>query len=114
MNNLYEIDQKFARKLDFKINYYRIRHLIAKSFLKWFLVLVTAQTISIWVYLQKTTLPATLLYGSIYLASKLTLFGSTYTTYVILIKCRLETMHEVLGSSLLLTQRHFFWKFIFC
>lgn len=102
---LQEIDRIFAQKLKLHMNYHRLKRTIFIAFSKWISICVVFVLILIVSYIivkapkeEYTSLAMSLFYP----LSKRALYSSTYITYAILIRHRIQAMHEVLDSNLLL------------
>lgn len=104
LDNLREIDRVFERKLKLHINYHRLKRSIFVALLKWIPIYFVAVSIFISANLfEETKIEDVICVAlTLYPLLKQALFGSAYVTYAILIKCRLQAMHEVLDSNLLL------------
>lgn len=106
LSNLHAIDRIFAQQLKLQINHHRLKRSIFVAFLKWISISVLVISILIATsfidYEYRTIEDEILLVLSLYPLLKKALFGSAYVTYAILMKCRLQAMHDVLDSNLLL------------
>lgn len=106
MNNFREIDRKFSEKLDFEINYHRLRRQIANSFLFRVFMYITAIALLVPAYWNESFEQKMLAMFVIYALMKRSLSASSYTTYALLVKCRIEAMHEIFDNNLLLVQQN--------
>lgn len=101
LNNLNDIDHIFSETLNLNVNYFRLRRLIRRAFMKWILVYVIVECLLISLIPIETNEPirfVDFLLFAMYPMQKLTLIGSKYITYGILIKYRIRTMHEILDT----------------
>lgn len=101
--NLHEIDRMFTHKLKMQINYHRLKRSVVAASLKWMFVFVVVVSIFIANNLiaNKTKLNYTSLLLAVYSFLKKALFGCTYITCAILIRHRVQAMHQVLDSILI-------------
>lgn len=101
--NLREIDRIFTHKLRMQINYHRLRRVVVAAVLKWMFVYVIVVSIFIANNLieNKAKLKYTPLLLFVYSALKKALFGCTYITCAILIRYRVQAMHQMLDSNLI-------------
>lgn len=105
LNHLHEIDRIFAQKLHLQINYHRLRRLIVVTFLTWISICILGVSISVSVLIPFATVEEKLrIVLSLYSVLKQIVFGSTYITYAILVRHRIQAMHEILDKNSLLTQ----------
>lgn len=100
LNNLFEIDTIFMQNLNFNIDYSQSRRSIRNNFLKWCGVYIFTESFLIGMNLYEGAnglQDFLLLFGNPLL--KLTLSGSKYITFALLIKCRIDAMHETMTPN---------------
>lgn len=102
LNKFREIDRKFKEKLNFEMNHRRLRQRIMVSFVTTILIYITAIIFLILLYWSEPLNQQVLGLFVIYPLLKRTLSGASYMTYALLAKYRIEAMHEILNSNLLL------------
>lgn len=104
MANLYEIDRVFAEKLNYSVNYHRLKRQIVIAFLKWMSILFTAISTYVIITLLWISTHSDFMdwLCGLYPLIGAALIGSKYITHVILINSRIEAMHEILDSNLLI------------
>lgn len=100
--NLHEIDRIFTHKLNWQIDHHRLKRTVVAAVLKWMLVFVVVATIFITNNLNANSAnpqyaPVLL---SIYVFLKKALFGCAYITCAILIRHRIQEVHQALASNL--------------
>lgn len=104
IRQLQEIDLIFAQKLKLQIDYQRLKRSIFVAFLKWTSVYTIMILILSTIYILENVStgkdPRYLLW--MYPLTKKAFFASAYTTYVILIEHRIQAMHQVFDTNLLL------------
>lgn len=100
LKNLSEIDTNFARHLNINLDYGQLNRVIRNAFIKWSLIYVITEVflISMTLYEGANNLP-TFLMLFVYPLLKLTLNGSKYITFALLIKYRIDAMHTALITS---------------
>lgn len=110
LRNLFEIDSIFIRDLNVDIDYGELKQLIRNTFIKWGLIYIITEMflISLTLYEGANNLP-TFLMLFVYPLLKLTLNGSKYITFALLIKYRIEAMHKILINSSLWMEKSS-WK----
>lgn len=111
LHNLFEIDKIFIEHLNMNIDYKQLNRLIRNAFLKWIFIYIITETflISMTLYEGANNLPIFLILF-VYPLLKLTVNGSKYITFAILIKYRIDAMHKVLLDSPLWMQENLFKK----
>lgn len=104
IKQLHKIDQIFAQKLSFQINYHRLKRSIFVAFFKWIAICTVVLLILIAAVLfEKAKVKDFIrLSLSFYPVLKKVLLASTYITYVILIKHRIQAMQHVFDRNSLL------------
>lgn len=96
--HLHEIDEILEKHLCFRLNCHRLKQSIRNDFLRWICIIP---------FLILTNYHIWNVFGSIYVFlldysyMKLILNGSQYTTYGILVRHRIEAMHEALETNLM-------------
>lgn len=105
MNDLYEIDRIFADKLKLKMNYYRLRRQIGMAFLSAIFIYIVTLFLLIFLY-WNDAYDQFLIPFTVYTFFKRALSGSCHITYALFVKYRIEAMHEVLDSNLILAQQN--------
>lgn len=106
LQNFREIDRKFTEKLNFEMNYDRLRHEIAISFSITIVIYIAAMALLIPSYWNESFTQQMLALFVIYPLLKRSLSGARYMTYALLAKYRIAAMHEILNSNLLLVQQN--------
>lgn len=106
MENFRKIDRNFAEKLKLEINYYRLRRQIAISFLITIFIYIATMAMLVPSYWNESFDQKMLALFVVYPLLKRSLSGSRYITYALLVKYRIEAMHEILDSNLLLAQQN--------
>lgn len=104
---LHEFDRIFAQKSQSPINYHRLKRSISVDFFKWMTVCFVANFFLVVAYCLESKTNSRLLLA-FYPLLKRALLGSTYTTYVILIRHQIQAMHQVLDSNSLFLQESTF------
>lgn len=106
MNNFCEIDRNFSEKLNLEINYDRLRHQIAISFLITIFIYTVTMVMLVPSYWNESFEQKLLALFVVYPLLKRSLCGSCFITYAIFVKFRIEAMHEILDGNLLLAQQN--------
>lgn len=98
LENLHEIDDIFEKKLCLQLNYKRIKQSVRNDFLQWISIIPILIIVNYFIWN---------VYGIVYVILldyshvKLILNGSQYTAYAILVRHRIQAMHEVLDTTLI-------------
>lgn len=93
LSNLNEIDRFFATKLNWNINYNRLKYSIQMNFIKLALFYIIGNCVLVWFYADARSL------YNLYQMTKEVIIASKYITFAILIRYRIEAMHRVLSDD---------------
>lgn len=100
LQNLYEIDRIFADKLNFRMNFHRMKNTIQNAFVACFFIFIIYISSSIAFYLSQKEFSTYSIVFLLYYSIKFILNASRYQTYTHLIRHRIEAMHEMLDAML--------------